>query len=163
MQECIAPPPQQGGQPVPVLVHQPEDPVVLRLFLLLPLVLHELHRRLLQFEAVNATGDVEQLLLKVAKVGLDSKGEFPFIVDGMDTAQVFKEDRPIRAALSVECFYEEDKNRTEGEPGQQGLLRKRGKLSVDRSWWSCSTALPQSGLMATLEAAVNVTKNIRSS
>ena len=98
----------------------------------------------------------------MAKVGLDSKSEFPFIVDGMDTAQVFKEDRPIRAALSVECFY---KNRTEGEPGQQGLLRKRGKLSVDRSWWSSSTALPQSGLMATvtLQAAVNVTKNIRSS
>ena len=103
VQECVASPPQQGGQSVPVLVHQPEDPVVLRLILvLLPLVLHKLHRRLLQFETVNAAGDVEQLLLKVTKVGLDGKGEFPLVVDGMHPAEVFKENRPISAALSTQ-------------------------------------------------------------
>ena len=85
-----------------MLVHQAEDPVLLGLLLLLlllPLVLYELHRRLLQFEAVDAAGDVEQLLLKVTKVGLDSKSEFPLVVDRMDPAKMFKEDRPIRAAL----------------------------------------------------------------
>ena len=121
MQQCVASPPQQGGQLVPVVVHQPEDPVLLRL-LLLPLVLHKLHRRLLQFEAVNAAGDVEQLLLKVTKVGLDSKSEFPLVVDGMDSAEVFKENRPISAGLSREGF--EKGKRGQGEPERGEVLRK---------------------------------------
>ena len=124
-----------------MLVHQPEDPVVLRLLLLLlPLVLHELHRRLLQFEAVNAAGDVEQLLLKVTKVGLDGKGEFPLVVDGMHPAEVFKENRPISAALSTDGF--EKGKQKKGEPGQGEVLRKGGWLSVDRSWWLFPANLP---------------------
>ena len=122
MQQCVASSPQQGGQPVPVLVHQPEDPVLFLLLLLLPLVLHKLHRRLLQLKAVNAAGDVEELLLKVTKVGLDSKSEFPLVVNGMDSAEVFKENRPISAALRAEGF-EKGKKR-QGEPGQAEVLRK---------------------------------------
>ena len=65
----------------------------------------------------------------MAKVGLDSKSEFPLVVDGMHSAQVFKEDRPIRARLGTEQFLK--KGKIEAEKGS-----KKGKIGGTRITWT---------------------------
>ena len=102
MEQVVASFPQQGGQAVPVFVHQSEDPVFLGLLLLLllPLVLHKLHGGLLKLEPFDAARDVEQLVLDVGEVGLHREGELPLVVDGVHPAQVLEEHRPVCASLS---------------------------------------------------------------
>ena len=117
VEQVVASFPQQGGQAVPVFVHQSEDPVFLRLLpllLLLSLVLHKLHGGLLKLEPFDAARDVEQLVLDVGEVGLHREGELPLVVDGVHPAQVLKEHRPVCASLSggglVEDNLEEKEN-----------------------------------------------------